>query len=139
MPTATELHPAGWPSLVLESVGDVPGAKVAGAWVLSVTSVSSQTPADPKDFTAGLDYLRAAFPREDFGPASQLPNRLRLGVVSHLYILWDIVDCSRLSAGDRPQVSLKSALGTVTHERLDYWTSPGHDLDSLKEAGVCPG
>jgi len=131
--TTAQLTADGWPNVVLQSMGDLPGARVAGAWVIPVTLVPgplvagslvagplvpSQAMTDPGDYTTGLDYLRASFPRADFGKASRLPHSLDQGESAQLFILWDITDCSRPTRGRQGQIELTSILGTTTHEQL---------------------
>jgi hypothetical protein len=126
--TTAQLTADGWPNVVLQSMGDLPGARVAGAWVipgplvpgplLAGPLVPSQAMTDPGDYTTGLDYLRASFPRADFGKAGRLPHSLDQGESAQLFILWDITDCSRLIRGRQGQIELTSILGTTTREQL---------------------
>jgi hypothetical protein len=99
--------------------------------------VQSQARTDAADYATGLDYLRASFPRADFGRASRLPQSLDQGESAQLFILWDITDCSRLVLGRQGQIELTSILGTTTHEQLPslvaetlLGTPPGN--------GACP-
>ena len=136
--TMTQLSPDGWPRVRLQSVNDLPGARVAGAWVLADPLVQSQVATDPATYTTGLDYLRASFPHANFGAASQLPQRLDRGESAQLSILWDIADCSRLNQGQRPQIELTSILGTNTREQLPDWAGPWFALNAQSENGACP-
>ena len=132
-----ELTPDAWPSVGVQSVGDLPGAKVAGAWVLPGPLAQPQAAADPANFTTGLDYLRASFPHANFGTASQLPQRLDRGEPAQLVILWDITDCARLVPGQEPQIELTSILGTKTYERLPDAFGPESALNTQNEKGAC--
>ena len=132
-----QLTPEGWPSVGVQSVGDLPGARVAGAWVLPGPLVQPQVAADPANFTTGLDYLRASFPHANFGTASQLPRRLDRGESAQLVILWDITDCARLIPGQEPQIELASILGTTTYERIPDVFGPEFALNTQNEKGAC--
>ena len=127
----------GWPNVGVHSVGDLPGAKVAGAWVLRGPLVQPQVVADPANFTTGLDYLRASFPHANFGTASQLPRRLDRGESAQLVILWDITDCARLIPGQEPQIELTSILGTKTYERLPDVFGPEFALNTQNDETAC--
>lgn len=132
-----QLTPEGWPSVGVQSVGDLPGAKLGGAWVLPGPLVEPQAVADPANFATGLDYLRASFPHANFGAASQLPQRLDRGESAQLVILWDITDCSRLIPGQEPKIELTSILGTKTYERLPDVFGPEFALNTQNEKGAC--
>ena len=132
-----QISPDGWPSVGVQSVGDLPGAKVAGAWVLPGPLAQPQVVADPAKFATGLDYLRSSFPHADFGTASKLPQRLNRGESAQLMILWDITDCARLIPGQEPQIELASILGTTTYERIPDVFGPEFALNTQNEKGAC--
>jgi len=132
-----QLTAAGWTSVGVQSVGDLPGARVAGAWVIPDTLAQPQIVADPAKFTTGLDFLRASFPHVNFGTASRLPHRLDRGESAQLVILWDITDCARLIPGQEPQIELTSILGTTTYERLPDAFGPESALNTQDEKGHC--
>ena len=134
-----QLNPETWPSVGVQSIADVPGARVAGAWVLPGPLGQPQAVADPVNFTTGLDYLRASFPQASFGAASRLPQRLDRGQSAHLVILWDITDCARLIPGQQPQIELTSILRTTTYEPLPDVFGPEFALSTQNEKGACPG
>jgi hypothetical protein len=136
--TTVQLTPDGWPNMGLQSVDDVTGARVAGAWVLPERLAQSQVETNPADYASGLDYLRASFPHNDFGVTSRLPHRLELGESAQLLILWDIADCTVLARGKPPRAELVSILGIHTREQLPDWASPRFALDSETENGICP-
>jgi hypothetical protein len=136
--TTVELTPDGWPSVGAQSVGDLPGARVAGAWVLAGRAAQSQVAADPADYITGPDYLRASFPHADLGAASRLPQRLYRGESAQLVILWEITDCGRLIRGQRPQIELTSVLGTSTREQLPDYVGPESALNTPTDNGACP-
>jgi hypothetical protein len=136
--TTVELTPDGWPNVGLQSMGDLPGARVAGAWAFPGALIPSQVGTDPADFTTGLDYLRASFPHNNFGQASRLPQHLDPGESAQLYILWDITDCSLLTQDPQPQIELTSILGTRTHEQLPTWVGPISALSTQPGNSACP-
>lgn len=135
---ALRLEPDGWPNVDIQSVGNLPGAEVAGAWLLADALAEFDDRLDPSDYSSGLDYLRAAFPRRDLGPANQLPRSVDTGETTQLLILWDITDCSQLIELQQPVIEFRTVLGTTTHEPLDEIASPAFDLNTLTEAGICP-
>ena len=136
--TVLGLAPEGWPYVGVQSVGDLPGAKVAGAWVFADAMVESQVANQPYLYPTGLDYLRASFPRGDFGAANRLPQRLDPGKPAQIFILWDITDCSLLTESQQPQIELTSILWIKTREQLPDWAAPSFAIDSPGEADLCP-
>ena len=135
--TVVQLTPEGWPSVGVQSVGDLSGATVAGAWVLADASAGTGAATEPAEHATGLDYLRASYPHGSFGAASRLPHRLGAGESGQLFILWDIVDCSRLVQGQRAQIELTSILGTGTQQELPDWAGPEFALSNTTETGAC--
>jgi len=135
--TETSLSPQGWPSVEVRSVDGVAGARLLGAWVLTGDAMTSRNYVAPADFGTGLDYLRSSYPHADLG-TTQLPRRLTPGQPSSLVTLWEIVDCAQLVEGEQPSVSLRSALGASTSERLTEWAGPAAHLPTLVDAGTCP-
>jgi hypothetical protein len=138
--TRVPLTADGWPNIVLKSMSDLPGARVAGAWVFPDTLVQSQASTDPADYTTGTDYLRASFPRADFGKASRLPQSLDQGESAQLFILWEITDCSRLILGrqGKSEIELTSILGTTTHEQLPSLVAETVLFGTPPGSGACP-
>ena len=133
--TTSELSPAGWPSLVVESVEDVPGAHVVGAWVLPPEAqlLGSPTVAHPESLA-----LEDVLPGVDLGPATALPQRLSPGQTGHLLVRWEITDCQALVATDPPVAVLRSAIGPRHREVLQEWAGPAFDLTLLVDSGACP-
>lgn len=136
--TVVGLAPEGWPSVGVQSVGDLPGAKVAGAWVFAGAVVESQVANRPDLYATGLEYLRASFPGGDFGAASRLPHRLDPGKPAQIFILWDVTDCSLLIEAQQPQIELTSTLGITTHQLLPDFAAPSFAVDPPPENGACP-
>jgi hypothetical protein len=116
--TTVGLAPEGWPYVGVQSAGNLPGAKVAGAWVFAGAVGESQVANQPDLYPTALDYLRASFPRFDFGAPSRLPHRLDPGKPAQIFILWDITDCSLLTESQQPQIELTSILWIRTREQL---------------------
>lgn len=136
--TVVGLAPKGWPSVGVQSVGNVPGARVAGAWVFAGAVVDSQVANQPDHYPTGFDFLRASFPGRDFGTASRLPHRLDPGKPAQILILWDLTDCSLLTETQQPQIELTSILGITTHQLLPDWAAPFFAVDAPSETGACP-
>lgn len=136
--TVMRLAPEGWPYVGVQSVGNLPGARVAGAWVFADAVVESQVANQPDLYPTGLDYLHASFPRGDFGAASRLPHSLDQGKPAQIFILWDITDCSLLTESQQPQIELTSILWIRTREQLPDWAAPSFAIDPPTEADLCP-
>ncbi len=136
--TVVRLAPSGWPYMDIEAVDDVPGAAVVGAWVLPDGDYGLGDGLDPGDYPDGLDFVNAALGTRDRDASTHLPQRLDQDGPVQLVTLWDITDCAVLD-GRPPTVMLQSALGTTVHEELDGIASPGFDLQTLTETGICPG
>lgn len=132
-----ELTPQGWPNVGVQSVGDLGGAKVAGAWVLH-GATAMPADVDPAKFANGLDYLRAAWPQTRFETTGNLPQTVEPGKPAQLVILWQITDCSGLVEGQSAQVELKSAWRTNTRQLLSDMAAPGYEVNTLTESGTCP-
>jgi hypothetical protein len=135
--TVVLLDPSGW-SRNLQSVTDVPGAQVAGAWLFATDETDFDDTLDPADYAGGVAYLEAAFPTRDFDERSQLPQRVPRNGPSQLLVLWNITDCAALTAGPAPQAEIRTWLATTTRQHFDDFYRPGHDMAILAEAGICP-
>jgi hypothetical protein len=135
--TVILLDPSGW-SRNLESVTDVPGARIAGAWLFATDETDFDDTLDPADYADGVAYLEAAFPSRDFGERSRLPQRVPRNGPSQLLVLWNITDCAALDAGPTPQAEIRTWLGTTTRQHLDDFHRPGWDVATLAEASICP-
>lgn len=137
--TVVLLDPSGW-SRSLQSVTDVPGAEVAGAWLLPTDGdeIGLDNTLDPADYADGLAYLEAGFAARAFGEGSQLPQRVPRNGPSQLVVLWNITDCATLETGPAPQAELRTWLGTTTRQQFDEFLHPGSDMLTLSEAGICP-
>lgn len=133
----SRLEPNGWPTPELVSVTDVPGAVVSGAWLVPATDLTFDEPARPADHGSGLDYLRAAAPGRRFDESSALPQPVRRGVVTQLVVIWDVVDCSSLSPDIVPSAELRTVVGTTVRDELPDLTSPGFDVPTLVDNGMC--
>ena len=136
--TVVGFTPEGWPTVGVQSVGDHPGARVAGVWVFADSALESQVANRADLYPTGLDYLRASFPDRDFGAASRLPHRLDPGKPAQIFILWDVTDCSLLTQTQQPQIEVTSILGITTHQQLADWAAPFFAVDAPPETGACP-
>lgn len=133
-----ELQADAWPKVDVQSVADLPGARVAGAWVLADGLATFDDQLDPGAFASGEDFLEAALAPGSLPVADALPRSLDLGETASLVILWEITDCSQLGAGVEAQVELKTVLGTTNHQGLGSLSAPGFDVQTLTESGICP-
>lgn len=136
--TIVRLRPQGWPEVDLRSVDDVPGASVAGSWVLPEGDYGLLDSLDPADFETGADYLEAGFGGNGASAVHPLPQQLESGAATQLVTLWRIEDCAALVAGEAPFVVTRSIVGTTHREQLDDIAAPGFDPLTLAETGLCP-
>lgn len=134
--TMVLLDPSGW-SRNLQSVTDVPGAQVAGAWLLP-QGADLDAAVEPAGYDDGLAYLEAGFPAGVIGENSRLPQRVPRSGPSRLVVLWDITDCTLLEAGPAPQAEIHTWLGTTVRQSFDDFLRPGANLPTLAEVGICP-
>lgn len=132
-----EFTARGWPALDVRSIGEVPGARLVDAWVLTGESARGANAGDPTDHPSGLDFVRASFPHADLA-ATRLPQRLEDGATATLVILWDLDDCARLVEGRAPVLTLASVAATTATHELPEPAGPAFDLRLLHEVGICP-
>ena len=135
--TVVLLDSSGW-SRDLESVTDVPGAQVAGAWLFPIEEIDLDNTLAPADYADGLAYIEAALPARDFSESTQLPQRVPREGPSQLVVLWNITDCAALDAGPAPEAAIRTWIGTTTRQSFDDFVRPGFDMPTLTEAGICP-
>ena len=110
----------GWPWVVVDGVEGVAGAEVTHAWLV------------PEGDDAVL------LPPGDTGPLDTLPQRVAPDRTLMLAVQWVVTDCRGLDQLARPVVTLRSALGTTSHEDLPLWMSPASDPTTLTDLGLCP-
>ncbi|GCD18890.1 hypothetical protein CTKZ_04520 [Cellulomonas algicola] len=116
-----DLVPGGVGRLTVESVGDVPGARVLGAWVAPATAQPGVGSSTGGIF---VEDGPVPVPGEPFADAVPLPARVPGDADSSLVVLWDVTDCAvvqRLVEG--PQVRLRTLVGPVT-EHLPALAAP---------------
>ena len=138
--TTTRLDPESG-EVTIESVSDMPGATVDGAWVLQyrteVTEFAEELvpplqPADP------FDDIAARYPGQELSAANELPQVIQSTPDDiELVILWTITDCSQLNEFASPSMVLKTAIGTTVQQPLDTFSGPTWDLSELAEQGIC--
>lgn len=115
------------PGITVVRVRDMPGARVAGAWM-----------------TDGPDGLPGPGPTDEVGEyvaaigAAPLPVGLAGDSGGQLVISWEITDCSLLTEDVGPELELRSVLGMPGTVQLDPMLGPAYDLSLLEDQGVCP-
>jgi hypothetical protein len=129
----------GWNGVEVRRVVPVPGASVAGAWVLaeSELDVAFGDAGGPSAFPSGIAFATARHP--SIGADTALPQRIPDGAMAVLAILWDLDDCALLPRGDQidgVDVEVRAAIGTAAVTTVD--ASPGEFYDTLVELGMCP-
>ena len=132
----------GWNGVDVRRVVPVPGAGVAGAWVLdkSEFDVDVTETGEPSSFPSGIAFATARHP--SIGADTALPQHIPDGTTAALAILWDIDDCTvlpRLDQIDGVDVELRTVIGISVSTTIDAFASPGHFYDTLAELGMCPG
>ena len=145
--TTTRLDPSETGDVTIESVGEVPGATLAGAWVLqyrneTVDDVEELVPPpQPED---PFEDIAARYPGQELSSANELPQRVEGDSQDseanddiELVLLWTVADCSQLSQSARPSMVLKTAIGTTVQQPLDPFSGPAWDISGLNERGVC--
>ncbi len=119
---------ASWGGFEVAAVEDVPGATVAGAWILRSADADSIAADSLAEQVPDLDLI-----------GSVLPQRLGHEERADLIVLWDITDCEALVEGRQPEVVLHNLVGYPLRRRLQQDISaPSFDLASLVDAGICP-
>ncbi len=130
--TATHLNAPG--HLSIEAVPDLPGATVAGAWILDSVDYSTRslTPDNP------LEDLAERYPGQEIGPDNELPQTVKNdGVDVELVILWTVTECDQLDPSVIPEVTLRTAIGNTVQQPLLELSGPSWNIEWLKERGVC--
>lgn len=132
----------GWDGVDVRRVVPVPGASVAGAWVLdrSELDVDVGETGEPSSFPSGIAYATARHP--SIGADTALPQRIPDGTTAALAILWDLDDCTvlpRLDQIDGVDIELRTVIGTTVSTTIDAFASPGNFYETLAELGMCPG
>ena len=94
--------------------------------------------ASPQGFPDGRSYVRAMVGERRWPTLKSLPSDLAYGVDGYLLVLWKVDDCRVLDATRRPDLSLRTVLGTRAHERLSDMSTPAFDLATLRSTGICP-
>lgn len=138
--TMTQLAPANWPGVDVRSVGDVPGASVAQAWLIDEATQSTFDDAiDEADFDSGVEYLTAAMPALDVA-ADSLPSHVDRNESAMLVVLWNIENCDPFAAAtpELPRIELRTIVRTSRHQTLPDIAAPSFSLDTLRESGTCP-
>ncbi len=137
--TMTQVTARTWPNVELRSVVDVPGADVAGTWMIDDAVLAGFDDAiEESAFDSGEAYLRAAMPAFDTG-ADSLPRRLGHGQSAILVVLWNVAGCDVL---DTPEpvpapIELGTVIRTGRREELPPIAAPGFDVDTLRRSGTC--
>ena len=144
--TITGIETQGWTDVEVHSLVDVPGAALAGAWIIDEVSYAKfDNGLDDATFTTVAAYLEAAIPGFD-STGDALPHHLERKQTAYLVALWDILDCDELDTATSPpfflaapaKVELRTLVGTSRTETLPEIASPGFNVATLREAGACP-
>lgn len=127
-----DVDPQAWPSAELVAVEDVPGARVVDAWIVPRSDHEVPEAGGGADAVDELAAVHGAAALE----AGRVPVRLD-GDVARLVVVWDVEDCALLTDAVRPEVVLRTSLGTTVHEPVAEVAGPAMDLPTLHDAGVC--
>lgn len=133
--TTTVMDTESWLPFTVVGVGDVPGARVLGAWL--VTGPDARTaergvagsPASAEDHLAEV----LASPAD-----AQLPRRVTSGGPTALLVLWAVDDCGALQADAEPVVTLRNVVGAGLTDRLPDFSAPRPDLVAVEAPDTGP-
>ncbi len=141
--TTTVTDTESWLPFTVQEVGDVPGARVVDAWLVTGAEARAAergfgvTPATVEDYLA--EVLQA--PQE-----ARLPRRVPSGAPVALLVLWEIEDCGALEQNAEPVATLRNAIGATTNDTLPSFAAPDPGLLAAPQApnadadiDVCPG
>ena len=115
-----------WPEARLEGVDDIPGARVAAAWLVDAEQGSAMLASDAEDPFA---VLEATYPEADLPAGGNLPATFRTGDAVRLAILWDVDDCAALDEDAEAFATIRTALGTSVRTPLPWTARPDALLD----------
>lgn len=138
--TTSLLTAQTWPRVDVRSVDDVPGAHVAGAWIVDASvSGAFDDSVDESDYESGRSYIEASMPGFD-AERDALPTSLDHGHSAFLIVLWDIDSCDELEAGQTSPATAdaRTVLRTSRAVDLPDFAGPGFDIDALRGSGICP-
>ena len=124
----TELSAPALGARYVYGVRDLPGARVAGAWIAPGSPALDTAAWDSDDPVAEIE--------EGSIGAERLPAQLPAGTTSSLVVVWEVTDCDALD--DSPAVAQVRALFGTQDVRLNDWTGPGSSLTLLRDEGICP-
>jgi len=138
--TITTITAQTWPRVDVRSIADVPGAQLAGAWMVDESVLAGfDDTLDESGYESGLSYIEAAMPGFD-AERDALPQSLGHGDDAILILLWVIDHCDTLDLV--PKVPARVKTRTIVHtthtESLPEIAAPGFDVDTLRELGACP-
>lgn len=115
------------PGITVVRVRDVPGARVAGAWLTN----GPEGPGGPGPTEKVGEYVASL-------GAEPLPAGLAGNSGRQLIVAWEITDCTLLREDVGPTLELRSAVGAPGTVQLDPMLGPAYDLTLLEEQGICP-
>ena len=137
--TTTSMTAQTWPHVDIESIEDLPGVQLVGAWIIDESVLEGfDTTIDETSYKSGLSYIEAALPGFDT-ERNALPQALGRNESAVLVALWDIESCDNLDAisGVPARLELRTIFHTSSTETLPDIASPGFDVDAFRRTGVC--
>lgn len=137
--TITSLAAQTWPRVDIRSIGDVPGAQLAGAWMVDESVLADfDDTLDESNYESGLRYIEAAMSSFD-AERDALPQSLGRGDTAILIVLWDIDSCDALEVVPPVPARLetRTIIRTSSTENLPDIAAPGFDVETLRQSGTC--
>lgn len=128
-----------WPHADVVSVGDVPGLRLVGAWLVTDPVVDQLRTPEREAGESDLDYVRRAYPGLVLDDSTALPQRFDEGSRTDLVTLWEVVSCEQFVAtataadasgafGPMVDVTLRTAIGTTIERPFDTLMVVDEDL-----------
>jgi len=137
--TITSITAQTWPRVDVRSIDNVPGARLAGAWLVDDSALADFDDAlDESSYQSGVAYIEAAMPSFD-AESDSLPQSLGHDDHAFLIVLWDIESCDAFDVVPTvpARVDTRTIVRTSNTEDLPDIAAPGFDVDALRQTGTC--
>jgi len=137
--TITSMTAQTWPRVDIRSIDKVPGARLAGAWMVDESALADfDDTLDESSYESAVAYIEAAMPGFDT-ENDALPQSLGHGDPAFLIVLWDIDSCDALDVVPTvpARIETRTIVRTSNTEDLPDIAAPGFDVDALRRTGTC--
>lgn len=133
--TTTVTSTDSWLPFTVERVGDVPGARVVGAWLVTGPDAVTAERGVEGSLVSADGYVAQVVSSPS---GAQLPRRMAAGGPAALLVLWEVEDCDALQPEVEAVVTLRNVLGVTVVDTLPSFSAPSSDLVTA-EAGAEDG